>query len=254
MSQNDMTIFEHISELRKRLFVIVVFFIFAVIISMFISTPIIRFLQNSDVAKDLTMNAFRLTDPFKVYMEMTLYLALVMILPIILYQIWAFISPGLFEKERKITLSYIPITLILFIGGLAFSYFVLFPLVIRFMMKLSEQMDIHAVIGINEYFQFLFQITMPFGCLFELPIIVLFLTRLGVITPMFLIKIRKYAYFVLVIVSAFITPPDVMSQIIVGIPLLILYEISIWISKMGYRKLKAAEAKYELENIDIDEQ
>lgn len=253
MSQKDMTIYEHISELRKRLLVIVVFFIVAVIVSMFLSTPIIRFLQNSDVAKDMTMNAFRLTDPFKVYMEMTIYLALVIILPVILYQLWAFISPGLYEKERKITLSYIPITFLLFIGGLAFSYFVLFPLVIRFMKKLSDQMDIHAVIGINEYFQFLFQITLPFGCLFELPIIVLFLTRLGILTPMFLAKIRKYAYFVLVVVSAFITPPDVMSQIIVGIPLLLLYEISIWISKIGYRKLKAAEAKYELESLEIEQ-
>lgn len=248
MSQKDMTIFEHLSELRKRLFIIVVFFILACIVSMFISQPIIRYLQNAEIAKDLTMNAFRLTDPFKVYWEVTVYLALIMILPVILYQLWAFISPGLYEKERRITLSYIPITLLLFIGGLAFSYFVLFPIIINFMLKLSSQMDIHAVIGINEYFQFLFQITLPFGFLFELPIVVLFLTRLGIITPMFLGKIRKYAYFVITVVSAFITPPDVMSQIAVGIPLIILYEISIWISKIGYRKVKAAEAQLELES------
>ncbi|MBS4175839.1 twin-arginine translocase subunit TatC [Bacillus sp. FJAT-49736] len=248
MSQKDMTIVEHISELRKRLFVIVVFFILACIVSMFISQPIIRYLQNAEIAKDLTMNAFRLTDPFKVYWEVTVYLALIMILPVILYQLWAFVSPGLYEKERKVTLSYIPITLLLFIGGLAFSYFVLFPLIINFMLKLSNQMDIHAVIGINEYFQFLFQITLPFGFLFELPVVVLFLTRLGIITPMFLGKIRKYAYFVITIVSAFITPPDVMSQIAVGIPLIILYEISIWIAKIGYRKVQAAEALLEIEN------
>jgi len=243
-----MTIFEHISELRKRLFVIVVFFILACIISMFISQPIIRYLQNAEIAKDLTMNAFRLTDPFKVYWEVTVSLAIIMILPVILYQLWAFISPGLYEKERKITLSYIPVTILLFIGGLAFSYFILFPLIINFMLKLSNQMDIHAVIGINEYFQFLFQITLPFGFLFELPVVVLFLTRLGIITPMFLAKIRKYAFFVIVVVSAFITPPDVMSQITVGIPLVILYEISIWISKIGYRKVQAAEAQLELES------
>ncbi|PKR82677.1 twin-arginine translocase subunit TatC [Heyndrickxia camelliae] len=248
MSQKDMTIFEHISELRKRLFVIVVFFILACIISMFISQPIIRYLQNAEIAKDLTMNAFRLTDPFKVYWEVTVSLAIIMILPVILYQLWAFISPGLYEKERKITLSYIPVTILLFIGGLAFSYFILFPLIINFMLKLSNQMDIHAVIGINEYFQFLFQITLPFGFLFELPVVVLFLTRLGIITPMFLAKIRKYAFFVIVVVSAFITPPDVMSQITVGIPLVILYEISIWISKIGYRKVQAAEAQLELES------
>ncbi|MGE8207112.1 twin-arginine translocase subunit TatC [Heyndrickxia sp. NPDC080065] len=248
MSQKNMTIFEHISELRKRLLIIVVFFILAVIISFFLSQPLIRFLQTSDLAKNLTMNAFRLTDPFKVYMDMTVYLAIVIILPVILYQLWAFISPGLYEKERKITLSYIPIAVLLFLAGVAFSYFVLFPMIIQFMMKLSAQMDINTVIGINEYFSFLFQITMPFGLLFELPIVILFLTRLGIITPMFLKKIRKYAYFFLVVLSAFITPPDVMSQIVVGVPLMILYEVSIWVSKIGYRKLKAAELKYELES------
>lgn len=248
MSQKDMTIFEHISELRKRLLVMVVFFILAVIVSFFLSQPLIRYLQTSDYAKDLTMNAFRLTDPFKVYMEMTLYLAVVIILPVILYQLWAFISPGLYEKERKITLSYIPIAVILFLAGIAFSYFILFPLIIQFMMQLSTQMDINPVIGINEYFSFLFQITLPFGILFELPIVILFLTRLGIITPMFLGRIRKYAYFALVVLSAFITPPDVMSQIVVGVPLIILYEISIWISKIGYRKSKAAELQYALEN------
>lgn len=242
-----MTIFEHISELRKRLFVIVVFFILAVIVSFFLSQPLIRYLQESDLAKEITMNAFRLTDPFKVFMEMTLYLALVIILPVILYQLWAFISPGLYEKERKVTLSYIPAAVLLFLAGIAFSYFILFPLILKFMMQLSSQMNINPVIGINEYFSFLFQITLPFGLLFELPIIILFLTRLGIITPMFLAKIRKYAYFLLIVLAAFITPPDVMSQIIVAIPLMILYEISIWLSKIGYRKSKAAELRYELE-------
>lgn len=247
MSQKDMTIFEHISELRKRLFVIVVFFILAVIVSFFLSQPLIRYLQESDLAKEITMNAFRLTDPFKVFMEMTLYLALVIILPVILYQLWAFISPGLYEKERKVTLSYIPAAVLLFLAGIAFSYFILFPLILKFMMQLSSQMNINPVIGINEYFSFLFQITLPFGLLFELPIIILFLTRLGIITPMFLAKIRKYAYFLLIVLAAFITPPDVMSQIVVAIPLMILYEISIWLSKIGYRKSKAAELRYELE-------
>ncbi|MCM3241030.1 twin-arginine translocase subunit TatC [Heyndrickxia oleronia] len=247
MSQKDMTIFEHISELRKRLFVIVVFFILAVIVSFFLSQPLIRYLQESDLAKEITMNAFRLTDPFKVFMEMTLYLALVIILPVILYQLWAFISPGLYEKERKVTLSYIPAAVLLFLAGIAFSYFILFPLILKFMMQLSSQMNINPVIGINEYFSFLFQITLPFGLLFELPIVVLFLTRLGIITPMFLAKVRKYAYFLLIVLAAFITPPDVMSQIVVAIPLMILYEISIWLSKIGYRKSKAAELQYELE-------
>ncbi|HEY4552944.1 MAG TPA: twin-arginine translocase subunit TatC [Bacillaceae bacterium] len=243
MSQNEMTIYEHIGELRKRLIIIVVFFVLAVVASFFLSQPLIKLIQQADAAKELTMNAFRVTDPFKVYMQMTFVLALVMTSPVILYQLWAFISPGLMEKERKVTLGYIPISALLFLAGVAFSYFILFPFVIEFMLGLSGNMDIKTTIGINEYFQFLFQITIPFGLLFQLPVVMLFLTRLGIVTPMFLAEIRKYAYFVLLVIAAFITPPDLVSHMMVTVPLLILYEISIWISRIGYRKAQKAEAE-----------
>ncbi|RLQ91176.1 twin-arginine translocase subunit TatC [Falsibacillus albus] len=243
--QNDMTIFEHIGELRKRLIIVVVFFFVAVIISFFLSQPLIRFLQHADEASTLTMNAFRITDPFKVYMQMIFFLAIILTSPVILFQLWAFISPGLYERERKVTLSYIPVSVLLFLAGLSFSYFILFPYVIKFMMNLSGHLEIHQVIGINEYFQFLFQITIPFGFLFQLPVVTLFLTRLGIVTPMFLASIRKYAYFVLLVIAAFITPPDLASHMMVTVPLLILYEISIGISRIGYRKAMEAERMLE---------
>lgn len=97
-------------------------------------------------------------------------------------------------------------------------------------------MEINQVIGINEYFHFLLQITLPFGLLFQLPVIILFLTRLGIITPDFLSRVRKYAYFILLVIAALITPPDVLSHMMVTLPLLLLYEVSIWISKLAYRK------------------
>ncbi|RST57612.1 twin-arginine translocase subunit TatC [Siminovitchia terrae] len=243
MNQKDMTILDHIEELRKRLMMIVVFFVLAVVVSFFLSQPLIKWLQHASVAQDITMNAFRVTDPFKVFMQMAFVLAFIITSPVILYQLWAFISPGLLEKERRVTLGYIPVSVTLFLAGLLFSYFVLFPFVIRFMMSLSGNMEIQTTIGINEYFHFLFQITIPFGVLFQLPVVMLFLTRLGIITPAFLKKVRKYAYFILIVVAAFITPPDVISHMMVTVPLLILYEISIWISKIGYKKSQAAEAE-----------
>lgn len=245
MSQNDMTVVEHIEELRKRIIFVVIIFLIAVIVSFFLSQPIIKYLQHSEHVKELTMNAFKITDPFKVYMQMTFVLAIIVISPIVLYQIWAFVSPGLYEKERKITLSYIPVSVLLFLGGIAFSYLILFPFVIDFMFRLSGNMNINAVIGINEYFQFLFQITIPFGLLFQLPVVILFLTRLGIVTPMFLGKVRKYAYFLLVVVGAFITPPDIISHLMVTFPLLLLYEISIVISKIGYRKAQRMQRELE---------
>ena len=106
------------------------------------------------------------------------------------------------------------------------------------------------MIGINEYFHFLFQITIPFGFLFQLPVIMLFLTRLGIVTPMLLAQMRKVAYFILLVVAAFITPPDIVSHLMVTVPLLLLYEISIWISKIGYKKVLEAEQKLEMEEFE----
>jgi sec-independent protein translocase protein TatC len=241
MSHKDMTIYEHIGELRKRLVMTVVFLFCAMILGFFLAEPLIVYLQGADEAKDLTMNAFRLTDPVKIYMQFAFIIAFVLTSPVILYQFWAFISPGLYEKERKVTLSYIPVSVILFISGVSFSYFVLFPFVVDFMTRIADRLDINQVIGINEYFQFLFQLTIPFGILFQLPVVIMFLTRLGIVTPMFLSSIRKYAYFVLLVIAAFITPPELLSHMMVTVPLLLLYELSIFISRFSYKKVLEAE-------------
>lgn len=236
MEKNELTVIEHFVELRRRLVFIVVFFLLAMIGSFFLAEPLIVYLQQTDEAASLELNAFRLTDPLKIYMQIAFIIACVITSPFVLYQLWAFISPGLYEKEKKITLAYIPVSVLLFLSGISFSYFVLFPFIVRFMNQLGDRMEINQVIGINEYFHFLLQITLPFGLLFQLPVIILFLTRLGIITPDFLSRVRKYAYFILLVIGALITPPDVLSHMMVTLPLLLLYEVSICISKLAYRK------------------
>jgi sec-independent protein translocase protein TatC len=248
MNQNEMSIYDHIGELRKRLIIVVVFFFLAVVGSFFLAEPLIVYLQKADEAKELTMNAFRLTDPIKIYMEFAFIIAFVISTPIALFQLWAFISPGLYSRERKVTLSYIPISVMLFLLGISFSYFVLFPFVVDFMTRLATRLDIQQVIGINEYFEFLFQLTLPFGLLFQLPVVIMFLTRLGIVTPAFLMKIRKFAYFVLLVIGALITPPELISHLMVTIPLFILYEISILISKGAYKKKLKAEELQDQDN------
>ncbi|MBM7606649.1 sec-independent protein translocase protein TatC [Metabacillus crassostreae] len=245
MTQNEMSVIDHITELRKRLVIVVVFFFLAVIAGFLLSRPIIIYLQHTEEAKSLTLNAFNLTDPLMVYMKFAFIIAFVITSPIILYQFWSFVSPGLYEKERKVTLSYIPISLLLFLLGISFSYFILFPFVVEFMERISNDLDINQVIGINEYFTFLLQLTMPFGILFQLPVVIMFLTRLGIVTPMFLTKVRKYAYFVLLVIAALITPPEITSHLMVSIPLFILYEISIWISRISYRNAQKLRFKEE---------
>ncbi len=246
MKQNEMSVFEHIAELRKRLIIVVVFFFIAVIAGFLLSRPIIIYLQHTDEARNLTLNSFNLTDPLMVYMKFAFIIAFVLTSPIILYQLWSFVSPGLYEKERRVTLSYIPISVGLFLLGVAFSYFILFPFVVEFMERISNDLGINQVIGINEYFTFLLQLVIPFGVLFQLPVVVMFLTRLGIVTPMFLSKIRRYAYFALLVIAALITPPELTSHLMVSIPLFILYEISIWVSRISYRK--AQRVKFEEEN------
>lgn len=247
MNNNELTIIEHIEELRKRLYIVAVFFVISVVGSFFLAEPLIHFLQFSDEAKQLQLHSFKVTDPVKVYFQVIFILSVIITSPIILYQIWSFISPGLYEKERRVTLSYIPYSVLLFLGGVVFSYEVLFPYIIKFMMQMSVELDVQQTIGINEYFQFLMQITLPFGVIFQLPIVVLFLTRLGIITPMMLAKVRKYAYFILLVIAAIITPPDIMSHMFVTLPLCILYEISILISRAGYRKYLRAEQQRQIE-------
>lgn len=247
---------EHVGELRKRLVVTAYFFFAGLIIGFFVSRPLIYYMQNAPWTENIQMHAFQVMDPLRIYILIMIVVAFVIILPVIMYQLWAFIAPGLYENERRITLSYIPIVLLLMLIGFAFSYFILVPYIIRFTFDLSASMGIQTTIGINEYFGFLFSTVLPFGVIFQMPVLVLFLTQLGIISPPFLKKNRKYAYFILFILAAIIAPPELTTNIILTIPMIILYEISIVISKYGYRRyLKAEEKRLEesLESGDRDE-
>lgn len=249
MDPKELPIIEHIEELRKRLIICAVFFVIALIAGFYVAEPIIKFIQHdNEELEALTLNAFKVSDPLTVYLEVSFFVALILTSPVILYQLWAFITPGLYESERKATLKYIPYSFVLFLVGLLFSYFILFPNVMNFMMNLSERLDIQQTIGINEYFSFLFKLVIPFGFLFQLPVITLFLSRLGVLNPNLMSKFRKYSYFVLFVIAVLISPPDLISYILMSIPLFVLYEISIAIAKIGYKKyLKAEEQRMQEE-------
>lgn len=250
MTEKNLTIIEHIDELRSRLIVIAGFFIAAVAGSFFLAKPLINFLQVDGEAENITLNAFNVIDPVMIYLKVIIFIAVILISPLLMYQLWAFISPGLHERERQVTLGYIPFTFLLSIGGIAFAYMVLLPYVMRFMMNLSMDLGIVQTIGINEYFNFLFQLTIPFAIIFQLPIVLLFLTRLGILNPTKLVQIRKYAYFALFVIAAFITPPDLFSHLFVTVPLFILYEVSIIISRFGYRKYLKAEQQRQIDELN----
>lgn len=245
MEQKDMSVMEHIVELRRRIIITLAFFAVAFVAGFFLATPLITYLQSTPTAADLPMNAFKMTDSIRIFMTFAFASALILTFPIILYQLWAFVRPGLHENEQRATLSYIPLAFLLFLAGIAFAYFILFPYLVQFMSNLAERLGITEQYGINEYFTFLFQVTLPFGVLFQLPVVVMFLTRLGIITPMLLSQVRKLAYFVLLVIAGMITPPEVISHLMVTVPLLLLYEFSIWVSYVTYRKVQKAERERE---------
>jgi sec-independent protein translocase protein TatC len=131
--------------------------------------------------------------------------------------------------------------------GLAFAYFVVFKMAFIFTSEISERLDIKETYGITQYFTFMFNILIPIGLIFELPIVIMFLTKLRILNPKRLHKLRRYAYMILVIVAAMITPPDLLSAVVVSVPMILLYEVSVWLSGVIYRKQLIKDQEWEAE-------
>lgn len=164
--------------------------------------------------------------------------------PYIIYQLWKFISPGMHETERKYSRGFIIISSLLFFTGVLFGYYIVTPLSINFLANYSISEMVDNQIDISSYIGLVRSAALASGLVFELPIIIFFLTKIGLVTPEFLKKYRKYALVIVLILSAIITPPDIASQIIVAIPILILYQVSIYISKVVVKNQKKKEKKY----------
>lgn len=152
--------------------------------------------------------------------------------PYVIYQLWKFISPGLMPNERKYSKGFIIISSLLFFLGVLFGYYVICPLSINFLANYSISDVVDNQIDISSYIALVRSAALASGLVFELPIIIYFLTKVGLVTPEILKKYRKYALVIVLVISAIITPPDIASQIIVAIPILILYQVSIYISKV----------------------
>ena len=168
--------------------------------------------------------------------------------PYVLYEVWKFISPGLYEKERKNSRGFIFIASLLFFMGVLFGYYVVAPLSINFLGTYQVSEIVLNEFDIGSYISTLRTTVIACGIIFELPIIIYFLTKIGLVTPEILKKYRKISLVIVLIISAVITPPDVTSQIIVAVPVLILYQVSIYISKMVMKSEAKKEAKAAMQN------
>lgn len=250
MEDKELNLVDHLDELRKRLIIsVVAFIVFFGVGFYFVEDIYHYFVRDLDV-KLIVLGP---SDIIWIYFMLATIIAIAGTIPVLALQIWLFVKPALMPNERKISLAYIPALFILFVVGLAFGYFVIFPNVLNFLVELSGDMLVTNFTA-DRYFKFIMNMTIPFGVLFELPVVVMFLTSLGVINPYVLTKIRKYAYFVLIVIAIVISPPDFMSDFLVMIPLLLLYEISINLSKVVYRRKLKKEHEFQEQYGDMEEE
>lgn len=245
---DEMTFLEHLDDLRKRLFnsaiALVICFIpgwiFAKDIYAILAKPVTKYLPEGTKMVYTTLTA-----PFMLYMKVGFLAAIFVASPFIFLQIWYFIAPGLYQKERKYVIPFVLMTTGFFIMGALFGYFIVFPWACRFFITLGK--DFAPVITVDQYFGFALKVLLGIAAVFELPTLIYFLAKIGVVTASWMIRNFKYAVLGAFVIAAVITPtPDAITQSIVAVPMLVLYGISIVIALVvGKKKKKAAEEREE---------
>ena len=234
-----MPFLDHLEELRWRIIKSLIAVVIFTIISFVFSDYILQFLllSTKNLKHDLNLQVLKVQTVFIIKLELALIAGIMLSLPVIFYQIWAFIAPGLLEKERRYVIPVITFATISFLIGAAFAFFVIIPFALDFFLSLVPA-NVKNSIALDFYFGFVARIVLVFGVVFELPVVSLLLTKLGLLTPKFLRKYRRYAIVVIFVLAAILTPPDPTTQIMLAVPLLLLYEVTIWISYIFAKKPK----------------
>jgi sec-independent protein translocase protein TatC len=227
MEDKQLTVIEHFSELRKRLMIIAI----AVIIGTILSYKYIDLLIDIIVKPSQGLDFIYLSPPelFMAYIKIALLVGFTITSPITLIQIWLFVKPGLKVKERKYLLFSLLMGVVFFIVGVVFSYFTIIPITINFFVQVQVA-QISPLFSFENYISFILSLLLSFGLVFELPLLISLLSMLNLVTTNTLKKYRKIVILVTFIVAAILTPPDVLSQTLMAIPMLFLYEFSILIA------------------------
>lgn len=233
----EMSFLDHIEELRWRIiYALIGVFVFTVVAWLFIE-PLVEVVLLKP-ARDATASLQNLR-PFGqlfLYIQVAIIVGVVASLPNIFYQLWKFISPALKKSERKYILWIVFFSTFCFMAGIVFAYFVMLPLTMKFAAQFGTT-EIANEFAIDEYMSIIISVMLAAGLVFELPMISFFLSKLGILTPAFMRKYRRHAIVIILVLAAFLTPgADPVSQVILAVPLVLLYEISIFISKISSKK------------------
>ena len=234
MSQNPLSLsfFGHLDELRSRIITCLIVFVVMTGISYCFSDRLL-----AAIVQPIGYLIFTApSDAFVARMTITFLSGFLLSCPVIIYQIWQFVGAGLKDSERKYVALFGPLSLIFFIAGGLFAYFVMIPFSLRFLLNFSTDFML-PMITVKNYISFVGTWIVSFGVVFQLPLVLIFLAKIGIATPEFLRQYRRHAIVIILIVSAIITPPDFVSQLIMAIPLVILYEVGILMVAYTSRKL-----------------
>jgi sec-independent protein translocase protein TatC len=228
----------HLGELRQRIIVSVIAIGLGFAVTFNFSERIIAW-----IARPLPVKLAFLepTEPFWVNMKVALFAGMFLVLPVILYEIWAFVSPGLLPRERKFALPFVILSTLFFGLGAAFALLVIVPFAVKFLISYKTE-NLVATISVNRYVDFVLKFTLAFGLVFELPLGITLASRLGLVTPQFLARNRKYAILLAFVAAAILTPtPDAFNQMLMAGPLILLYEVGIVAARVfGRRPAKPA--------------
>lgn len=247
-----MTIAGHLSELRRRLvWCALVYVAASVVCFIFIQKFVDMALALSPDFQFVYLTPSELVTS---YMKLALILGLVFSSPFILWQVWAFIQPGLTRRERRAALSAIVAGFVFFVLGAVFCFTVILPITLQFFYNFNGSKEIAANISFNSYMSFILGMLVAFGVVFEMPVLSFLLSRLGLLKPQILVTGRKYAVLVVFIVAAVITPPDVVSQLMTAVPMLGLYELSIVVSRAACKMRGPEEDDDDSEDEDEEEE
>lgn len=228
----------HLEELRKRLVSIsigvgagfVICYIFSERLFQLLILPLKNVLPEGD--KLIFTN---LPEMFLTYLKVSLIAGVLLSSPFIFYQLWLFIAPGLYQREKKYIFPFVIFSTILFVGGSLFGYFVVFPFGFKFFIGFSNEY-VKALPSVKQYFSFSIKLLFAFGVVFELPVVVFFLAKMGIVTPELMKKKRKYAILMTFVAAAILTPPDVITQCMMAGPLIVLYEVGIILARIAQKK------------------
>ena len=250
MADQHLPFTSHLEELRKRLMIAAGAWIVAFIGCYSFAEQLFRMIADpvkAALPPGSSLVFINATEPFFTYLKIAAIAGVIVALPVILWQIWGFIAPGLYAHEKRLALPFVLAGCLCFGSGTFFGFVYVFPMVFAFLVKYGTGTgDISAMLSMGSYLSLTSQLLLAFGMVFELPVVIFFLARMGVIDHHWLRRNRKYAILVAFIVGAILTPPDVFSQTALAIPFIILYEVGIIIARLfGKKKVAAAEVEEE---------